>query len=249
MIQISSHIFQKYATIKPTYKRIYYILKEAILSGELPLEKKIPEELLAETFGISRTPLRKALEELKNEGIWNSELWDTPRFKRPSKKEMNDLLEYDALLESNAAKIVAHRGISAEELHILKDLNNALRNINKDFDREGIFIEQNLIGHRDTHLQFHLMIARLTDNKNLYEAITTTRMKMRQYSSLNPFPNESPSYTYKHIIAVTHDSLIEAIENRLPEAAYAWMLTDILRAKSRYLNSYITPKDSLSDPY
>ena len=44
-------------------------LREMIFSGELKDETRVPEKILCERFGISRTPLREALKVLAHEGL------------------------------------------------------------------------------------------------------------------------------------------------------------------------------------
>ena len=68
MFHLSEETIQRYSSIKPAYKRIYLTLRQALLSGELSAEEKMPEEALALQLGTSRTPLRRALDDLKREG-------------------------------------------------------------------------------------------------------------------------------------------------------------------------------------
>ena len=44
--------------------QVYTMLKDQILSGQLKGGMKIPEESLAEQFGVSRTPIREAIRRL-----------------------------------------------------------------------------------------------------------------------------------------------------------------------------------------
>lgn len=49
--------------------QVYARLKHEILSGELKGGMKIPEELLSEQFGVSRTPVREAIRRLSEYGL------------------------------------------------------------------------------------------------------------------------------------------------------------------------------------
>src|SRR5688572_19987234 len=44
--------------------KIYRMLLDSIMSGELPPGYRLDENVLAEKFGVSRTPVREALREL-----------------------------------------------------------------------------------------------------------------------------------------------------------------------------------------
>ena len=51
------------------YQIIYKELKEAIVSGSIPVGEKVPSELrLMEKYGFSRQTVRRALEELTRDG-------------------------------------------------------------------------------------------------------------------------------------------------------------------------------------
>ena len=240
MFQLSDETIQRYSSIKPAYKRIYLTLRQALLSGELSAEEKMPEEALALQLGTSRTPLRRALDDLKREGFLEHAKSAANSTHLP-KKDMNSMIDLDVLLESHAAYLAARNGVSPENLEILKDLNRILRNVDESFRYDSAF-EKDLIGVRDTHLQFHLMIARMSRNKYLYQTVAELRTKLRQYSSLESFPgDQTPSSYYRTIIVPCHEEIISAIENREPENARAWMYTDVIRSKSKYFNSYKNP--------
>ena len=50
--------------------RIYLLLKDAILSGRLPADSKLPgENKLAEQHGVSRVTVRRAMEALQSAGL------------------------------------------------------------------------------------------------------------------------------------------------------------------------------------
>jgi GntR family transcriptional regulator len=52
------------------YHRVYTILRERLVSGRYPAEQPLPGELdLAADFGVSRVTMRRALDELKREGL------------------------------------------------------------------------------------------------------------------------------------------------------------------------------------
>lgn len=240
MLNISEETLQLYSNIKPAYKRIYLILRQALSAGELSPEDKIPEAALALQLKTSRTPLRRAIEDLKKEGFLKYAKTAANTTYLP-KKDMNSIIELDVLLESHAAYLAAKNGVSAEDLDILKELNDTLRNVDESFRYDSSF-EKDLIGVRDTHFQFHLMIARISRNKYLYQTVTMLRSKLRQFSSLESFSNDlSPSSYYRTVIAPCHDNIISAIENREPESAQAWMYTDVIRSKSKYSNCYKNP--------
>ena len=55
---------------KPIRDIAYEILKQAIITGELPAGYRIVETVYANKLHISRTPLREAFRKLELDGFW-----------------------------------------------------------------------------------------------------------------------------------------------------------------------------------
>lgn len=100
-------------------EKVYEHIKSSILSGRLHPGEKLKEEFLAETLGVSRTPVREALHKLESEGLIK------PRKKRgfivskDSKEEVEELFELRSILEGYALRIISGC-ISEEILHQLE---------------------------------------------------------------------------------------------------------------------------------
>ena len=105
----------------PVRKRGYEHLKTAILSGQLGPKERLTEEHLAETLGVSRTPVREALYKLEAEDLIRP--LETRGFivSGDSKEEMEELFELRAILEGYALRTISAR-ITAESLQQLDTL-------------------------------------------------------------------------------------------------------------------------------
>jgi DNA-binding GntR family transcriptional regulator len=64
--RILDYPVQKPLTLR---ERIVEFIKDAILSGKLAPGERVPEQEIAESFGISRTPIREAFRQLESEGF------------------------------------------------------------------------------------------------------------------------------------------------------------------------------------
>ncbi len=53
----------------PLRERVYSYLRSAILTGSIPPEERLIEEVIARELGVSRTPVREALHKLEREGV------------------------------------------------------------------------------------------------------------------------------------------------------------------------------------
>jgi DNA-binding GntR family transcriptional regulator len=54
---------------EPLRERVYSYLRSAIVSGNIPPEDRLVEEVIARELGVSRTPVREALHKLEREGL------------------------------------------------------------------------------------------------------------------------------------------------------------------------------------
>src|SRR6476620_6888346 len=94
-------------------------LGQLIISGELGPGDALLEVNLAETVGISRTPVREALKQLQIEGLVEIRSRVGTFVAAPSRREVNELFEMKQLLEGAAARLMAARG-NIPELEAMK---------------------------------------------------------------------------------------------------------------------------------
>ncbi|GGF48326.1 GntR family transcriptional regulator [Azorhizobium oxalatiphilum] len=90
-------------------------IRAAVLSGDLEPGARLHEVRLSETLGVSRTPVRSALQSLASEGLLEyapNRGYSVRRFRT---SEIVDAYEIRAMLESLAARFAAERGLSDEE--------------------------------------------------------------------------------------------------------------------------------------
>jgi len=83
------------------------LLRNAIVDGTLPPGKRLKEEELARSLGISRTPVREALVMLQAEGLIDAPPNRGAMVRSHSADELDDLYQLRALLEGHAARRAA----------------------------------------------------------------------------------------------------------------------------------------------
>jgi DNA-binding GntR family transcriptional regulator len=83
-------------------------LREAIVDGEFGLGTMIPEESLATSFGVSRTPVREALNLLQLQGLVVIRPQRGSYVFEPSEADIAALCEFRCVVEPHAAEL-AHR--------------------------------------------------------------------------------------------------------------------------------------------
>ncbi|NOZ70759.1 MAG: GntR family transcriptional regulator, partial [Chloroflexi bacterium] len=107
----------------------YERIKEAIRMGELRPGQPLAETKLSKLLGISRTPVREALQMLVQEGLVQSIPGQAVTVAAPSIHAVMDAIHVRWLLEPEVVRLAA-RSISSEQLGILQDtlkeLNDAV---------------------------------------------------------------------------------------------------------------------------
>ncbi len=88
-------------------------LREAILSGQFKPGDRLPEPQLAEMFGVSRNPIREALQVLSNEGLIEISPRKGARVPLMSYEELAETIELRAELEGISARNAARHATDA----------------------------------------------------------------------------------------------------------------------------------------
>ncbi|RAF49283.1 GntR family transcriptional regulator, partial [Burkholderia multivorans] len=134
-------------------------VRALILSDGYEPGDMIPESSLAESFGVSRTPIREAFKQLEYEGLVEIRPRVGTFLRRPKRREIVELFQLKESLEGLAANLFARRG-AIPELAMLKD--------NADASDAAA-----LAGDADTYArlvhEFHATLARGADNIKLAE--------------------------------------------------------------------------------
>ena len=102
-------------------ERAYAAIRERIITGEYPAGHRLVEDDLAEVTGVSRTPVREALNLLRAEGLIEGAVRRGVRVTGWTDDDLDEIYGLRALLEGYGARLAARR-ISAAELTRLEEL-------------------------------------------------------------------------------------------------------------------------------
>jgi GntR family transcriptional regulator of vanillate catabolism len=92
-------------------------LRELIVGGGLPAGERIPELTLVERLGVSRTPVRAALQRLQEEGLLEALSGGGYAVRAFDESDIADAIELRGTLEGLAARLAAERGINSMQRH------------------------------------------------------------------------------------------------------------------------------------
>ena len=156
------------------YEQVAERLRGRILAHTLHPGSWIDEQALAAEFGISRTPLREALKVLAAEGLVTMKLRRGAYVTEVSERDLAEVYHLLALLESDAAMVVA-QSASAAQIAELLALHHEL---------------EAQVDHRDRFFaaneRFHMKLLEIADNRWRNQLVTDLRkvMKLNRHHSL-----------------------------------------------------------------
>lgn len=141
---------------------IYREIHRALMEQRLPPGTRLPEEHLADIFGVSRTLVRQALLRLAHERLVVQELNRGARVAEPSAAEVRHLYEVRRLIECAMLADVAPR-LNRSRISALKRLVAGEAKANA---RGDTLTSMQLAG------QFHLDLADVLDNPILHDVLS-----------------------------------------------------------------------------
>ena len=161
-------------TPRALYQEVAELLRQRIFNRELEPGSWIDELKLAEEYGISRTPLREALKVLATEGLVTMKVRRGAYVTEVSERDLADVYHLLALLESDAAGVVATEATAAQ----LKELQSLHRELEKSVVQREKFFELNEA--------FHMRLLAIADNRWRDQMVADLRkvMKLNRHNSL-----------------------------------------------------------------
>lgn len=179
------------------------VLREAILDGVLPANTWLREETLSKVIGVSRTPVREALNRLEEEGLIERGSGFGARVTALTVEDMAIVYSIRERLESLAASRIA-KSATYDDLIRFRELDAQMR-VAADDDDAAAFNRLNV--------QFHHQLSMSSGNAYLSRLLATVEVAMRRFGA--------KSYTHErmHEILDEHAPILQAIAERDPERA------------------------------
>lgn len=185
-------------------------LRALIMGGEVAANERLPETALAERLGVSRTPLRQAMDRLVSEGLLERIATGGCRVARFTIEDVTDAIEIRGVIEGTAARLAAERGadpaLMAEARAVLARIDAALADPKApDFD-----------AYRRLNARFHDLLARLAGSAMLArEAARMARLPLASPSAFLQGQELYPDFAASLRRAQRqHHALLQAIAAR-----------------------------------
>ena len=155
----------------PLRQAVYDAIAEMIITRVLQPGEHLVETELATQLGVSRQPVREALQRLQTEGWVDLRPAQGAFVHVPTDEEADQLLAVRALLEGESALLAAHRA-GPEDAERLWELQRAGEEALRTDDREALVA---------ANANLHAYIVQMSGNKVLAEHIAMVDRRVRWY--------------------------------------------------------------------
>ncbi|TAM02952.1 MAG: GntR family transcriptional regulator [Paraburkholderia sp.] len=200
----------------------YAMLRQAIADADIYQSReeiRLDERVLSETLGVSRTPVREAMTLLEQEGF----LRMVPRrgiyIVRKSKREIVEMIQMWAALESMAARLATIHATDEE----IANLRHMFDNFRDSTPAEHI------AEYSDANIAFHQAIVELSKSQLILETIKNIFVHVRAIRRMTISQSDRAARSI-----VDHLRIIEALEKRDTE-----LVERLVRQHSLDLAAYV----------
>jgi len=195
----------------------YRSIKEQLLDGTFADGRRLTEEQLASQLGISKSPVREALNRLEAEGLISIEARRGAYVREFSIKEISDLYDFREVLELHA---ISSAILNPQRIEEMRDSIERTRQF---------LVTGNKAGHVEEDLRFHALIADATDNAEFCKVFQNIQQKSLfcRYKTYHLSGTTAPA---------SHLRIVEALEADDRQTAIKAMREHIRYVKARLLN-------------
>lgn len=181
-------------------------IREAIVSGQLPLGSKLSEQRLADVLGISRSPARDALAALQSEGLVKISPKRGSFVFTPDLKEVDDLCEHRCILEVASIR----RALTANKDALIKGMSDAIAKMQTAISNEDVN------AYTKADMAFHNVLIQCGENRSIaasYQRTIGPLMALRAnlFTSVNSTIFQSMN-EHVTLLDACKDENIQAIE-------------------------------------
>ena len=183
-------------------------IKAAIIKGKFKPGEKISEGELAESMGISRTPLREAFRKLENEGFIEIIPRKGAVVTEIDAQEVYDLYEIKSTLEGLAARLAAVN-MQDKDLEKLEKVNEELKELIDQNDLEAFY---------KAHTRFHEGFVKLSGNRRLNQIISNLNDHFKRFGIVSltlPGQFENAIKQHEEIIQAFRKGNEKLVEERV----------------------------------
>ncbi|MEV8176344.1 GntR family transcriptional regulator [Microbacterium sp. NPDC079176] len=182
-----------------------YAIREAILDGVLAPDVWLREVVLSEALGVSRTPVREALNRLEEEGLVARTPGVGAQVTRLSFEDMSAVYQVRGSLESLAAEYATRQG-KPEHFEQFQRLQERMSAATAATDLDDFY---------RANVDFHHLLSVAADNAYLSRLLATVEVAIRRFGTRSLSPERMRD------VLDEHAAIIDAMVAGDPERAGA----------------------------
>ena len=187
-------------------------IRDLLLTGEFKAGDRLPELMLVDRLGMSRTPIRAALQRLAEEGLLEAGQNTGYVVRGFSEADIFDAIEVRGTLEGLAGRMAAERGVSRV---VLDQMRDCIDQIDALFERANPGLEE-LNTYAALNSRFHELLLQSAGSEMVERAIA--RIVSMPFASPNAFTLVQARIPGSHDILrlaqLQHREILDAIESR-----------------------------------
>ena len=203
--------------------KVYDTIKNKIISGEYSPSESLPEQELANQYGVSRNTIKKVLLMLEKESLVTIELNKGAKVRSYSLKEVIEFLELRANLEG----FIIRKAVPVMTEEQINQLGKILE-VMKEFQKK-----QQLLMYSQNNQLFHGIIYEACPNRTAVEMTTNLKNQMRKYNTKTILVPGRDHQSYAE-----HSAIYDAVKNRDAELAEALMIRHISNVLKTFEQNY-----------
>ena len=220
--------------------RAFFLVREMLLRGDFARGERISELPLVARLGMSRTPIRLALERLAHIGLLEATASGGFSVRQFTLDEVRDAIEVRGILEGTAARLASERLADAAELTCAAEYCRQMNELTR-------LTVDSFAGYMDANEAFHTAVLDLAKSEMLRRALElTTSLPFASPSamvfptSILPHSDETLAIAQEH-----HRAILDAIAKRQGTRAESLAREHALLSR-RVLDQAFADRDALS---
>lgn len=197
-------------------------LRDAIRSGNIPAGSRLVEQEVAEQLGVSRVPVREAIQTLVDEGMVRKSPHRGAYVYLPTADEIDEISSLRVVLERFVVERVIQNW-SSEHEERLRAIVASMRAGMQEGDYRRVY---------EQDYAFHLALWEIANHSILMEVVSGLRSRVSRflYEATSVLPQE---WAHRHVDS--HDEMIDVLKSGDVDAAQREISQHILAAKQRIL--------------
>jgi DNA-binding GntR family transcriptional regulator len=207
----------------------YNTIRAAIAEGVHAPGARITEQEVAASAGVSRTPVREAMNRLSAEGLLRFVPNQGTYVNDWSEQDAEDIFELRALLEGYASRLAAKKASGAE---IKKLLNLAEKQYREAVERRPGYLER----VADLNTRFHKKLQDVADSERLKATLADLTNAPLVLQTFRDYENEDLVRSAHH-----HLEIVEAIRAGDGEWASSVMHAHVMSARTMFRAKHRKP--------